>query len=240
MENRQKIDCLKSRFSLYSEDLGIDLRQPDGRFKWFLASLLFGARIDEEIAANTYMAFQKAGLDSLEKIMDAGWNELVLVLDKGGHRRYDFSTATKLLRIMEDLIEKYGPSEHPLEELRRRSADTKDLARRLQEFKGIGPVTTQIFLRELREPWKVNPEISSRELKMVECLGLDINWERLDGDELARVETALVKLSLRYCRRKKCSECAAMEFCRDAREIKTQRATARTTEARRHKGLTKS
>ncbi len=215
MENKQKIDCLKSHFSLYSEDLGIDLWQPDGRFKWFLASLLFGARVDEGVAANSYMAFQKAGLDSPEKITAAGWDELVLVLDKGGYRRYDFSTATKLLHIMDELVERYSPSKYPLEELRRRSTDTKDLERRLQEFKGIGPVTTQIFLRELREPWKVNPEISSRELKMAECLGIDINRERLYGDELARVETALVKLSLRYCRRKKCSECMAMEFCRD-------------------------
>lgn len=239
MENGQKIDCLKSYFSLYSEDLGIDLRQPDGRFKWFLASLLFGARVDEGVAANTYMAFQKAGLDSLEKITAAGWDELVLILDKGGYRRYDFSTATKLLRVMEGLVERYGPSKYPLEELRRQSADTKDLERRLQEFKGIGPVTTQIFLRELREPWKVNPEVSSRELKMAEYLGLNINWERLDGDELARMESALVKLSLRYCRRKKCSECAAMEFCRNASEIKTQRATVGTAKARRHKGLSK-
>ncbi len=239
MENRQKIDCLKSRFSLYSEDLGIDLWQPDGRFKWFLACLLFGARVDEGIAADTYMAFLKAGLDSLEKIMDASWDELVLVLDKGGYWRYDFSTATKLLRVMRGLVEKYGPSKYPLEELRRQSADTKDLEQRLQEFKGIGPVTTQIFLRELREPWKVNPEISSRELKTAECLGLNIHWERLEGDELARVETALVKLSLRYCRRKKCSECAVMEFCRNAREIKTQKAASGATKTRRHKGLTK-
>jgi hypothetical protein len=51
MENRQKIDCLKAQFPLYSEDLGINLRDPDGRFRWFLASILFGARISERIAA---------------------------------------------------------------------------------------------------------------------------------------------------------------------------------------------
>lgn len=214
MENRQKIDCLKSHFTLYSEDLRIDLWQPDGRFRWFLASILFGARIDESVAANTYMAFQKAGLDSPEKILDAGWDELVLVLDKGGYRRYDFSTATKLLGIMEDLIEKYGPSNHPLEELRQRSADANDLDRRLQEFEGIGPVTAQIFLRELRIPWNMNPEISDRARKMAECLRIDLRG--LKGEELARVEAGLVKLSLRYCRRMRCLKCAAMEFCKEA------------------------
>jgi endonuclease III len=131
-------------------------------------------------------------------------------LDDGGYVRYDFSTATKLLRIMRDLKERYGS----LEELRRQSADTKDLGKRLQEFKGVGPVTAQIFLRELRAPWKVNPEISSRAREMAECLGIDL--EDLEGEELARVETALIKLNLRYCKKKMCSECAAMEFCRDA------------------------
>ncbi|HSD58532.1 MAG TPA: hypothetical protein VLB04_10150, partial [Methanotrichaceae archaeon] len=131
MENRQKIDCLKAQFPLYSEDLGINLREPDGRFRWFLASILFGARIGERIASKTYMAFQRAGLDSPEKILSAGWVGLVRVLDEGGYVRYDFSMATKLLEIMRDLKERYGS----LEELRRQSSDIKNLEKRLQEFK---------------------------------------------------------------------------------------------------------
>jgi endonuclease III len=206
----QKIDCLKAQFPLYSEDLEINLQEPDGRFRWFLASILFGARISERIAAKTYTAFQRAGLDRPEKIVAAGWNELVRVLDAGGYVRYDFSMATKLLEIVRELEDWYGS----LEELRRQSADTEDLERRLQEFKGIGPVTAQIFLRELRGPWKVNPGISTRAREMAKCL--NIGLEGLEGEELARVETALVKLSLRDCKRKMCSECAAMEFCRDA------------------------
>lgn len=205
----QKIDCLKAQFPLYSEDLEINLQEPDGRFRWFLASILFGARISERIAAKTYMVLQRAGLDSPEKIMAAGWNELVSILDKGGYVRYDFSTATKLLEIVRDLLDRYGS----LEELRRQSADAKDLERRLREFKGIGPVTAQIFLRELRGPWKISPRISSRAREMAQCLDMDLDG--LEGEELARVETALVKLSLRDCKRKGCPECAAMEFCRD-------------------------
>lgn len=48
---------------------------------------------------------------------------------------------------------------------------------------------------------------------MAQCLSMDL--EDLEGEGLARVETALVKLSLRYCKKKRCEECAAMEFCRD-------------------------
>lgn len=94
-ENRQKISCLKEQFPLYSEDLGIDLTVPEDRFRWFLASILFGARISEKIAARTYMALERAGLDSPENILSAGWDELVRILDEGGYVRYDFSTATK-------------------------------------------------------------------------------------------------------------------------------------------------
>lgn len=49
------------RSLLYSEELGIRLPQKDDReyFKWFLASLLFGARIPETIAKRTYRAFAR-------------------------------------------------------------------------------------------------------------------------------------------------------------------------------------
>ena len=41
---------------LYSEELGIQLRKGTDPecFKWFLASLLFGGRISETIAANIW------------------------------------------------------------------------------------------------------------------------------------------------------------------------------------------
>jgi hypothetical protein len=53
-----KIDRLLKLFPLYSEDLGIDLSTPSGRFSWFVASILFGARISEQIAAKTYQYFK--------------------------------------------------------------------------------------------------------------------------------------------------------------------------------------
>jgi endonuclease III-like uncharacterized protein len=91
----------------------------------------------------------------------------------GGYTRYDFSTATNLLNIMKELKEKYGN----LEKLHNQSISPKDLEKRLQEFKGVGPVTVNIFLRELRvtwknaklEPSKIATEVARRiELKDVE------------------------------------------------------------------------
>jgi len=202
-----KIDVLLANFPLYSEDLGIDLTNPSGRFKWFLASILFGARISEKIAANTYKTFERSGIDSLGNIITAGWDELVKMLDEGGYVRYDFSTATKLLDIMETLKDKYGS----LENLYSQASDTNDLERRLQEFKGIGAVTAQIFLRELRGVWQISPEVSSKAKSVAE--NLDINLQEFEVEKLLRVETALVKLDLKYCKRKKCVGCPMRNFC---------------------------
>src|SRR3974390_2336082 len=64
---------------LYSEELRIDLakRNDSVYFRWFLASLLFGARISETTAKNTYRSFVRHGLTSPEKIVQAGWDFLV-------------------------------------------------------------------------------------------------------------------------------------------------------------------
>lgn len=176
---------------LYSEDLGIDITKPSGRFKWFLASILFGARISEKIAMKTYKTFEKYGILSPEKIMEAGWDELVRILDEGGYVRYDFSTATKLLNTMKELKEKYGS----LEKLYASSRNTEELKSKLMEFKGIGEVTAQIFLRELRGVWKIDVPVSVKAAEM--AVRLNIALEEFEGEKLTRVEDALVKLYLR-------------------------------------------
>ena len=76
-----------ARAPLYSEELALDLssgREQD-LFLWFLASLLFGQRISEVIARNTYHSFVRHGLTSPRKILAAGWNYLVNpVMREGG------------------------------------------------------------------------------------------------------------------------------------------------------------
>src|SRR5512136_3175542 len=67
------------RSPLYSEELGIVLaRRSDAEyFRWFLASLLFGARISETTAKNTYRSFIRHGLSNPQEILKAGWDFLV-------------------------------------------------------------------------------------------------------------------------------------------------------------------
>ncbi len=141
---------------IFSEDLGINLKsgKEEELFKWFLACLLFGKPIQQEVAKRTYFEFEKEKILSPEVILKTGWDKLVEILDRGHYVRYDFSTATKLLEISKELKQRYGS----LGNLLRQSKNQRDLETRLQEFKGIGPVTTRIFLRELKnwpkDKWK--------------------------------------------------------------------------------------
>lgn len=129
-------------------DLGIDLssHRESEYFKWFLACLLFGKPIQQEVAKRTYAELVQEGLTNPDAILQAGWDRLVEVLDRGHYVRYDFSTATKLLDISKALKEQYGSLTHLL----RQSQSIEELSSRLQEFKGIGPKTADIFLRDMK------------------------------------------------------------------------------------------
>jgi len=139
-----------SQKKIYSTDLGIDLKsgREEELFKWFLACLLFGKPIQQEVARSTYLEFVRADLVTAERTLESGWDELVRVLDQGHYVRYDFSTATKLLDVCKMLKEKYGT----LTILINQSSSHKELGKRLLEFKGVGPKIVEIFLRELKRP----------------------------------------------------------------------------------------
>ena len=133
---------------IYAKELGIDLssKQEAEYFKWFLACLLFGKPIQQEVAKRTYFVFVNGGLTNPDAIIQAGWDKLVEILDKGHYVRFDYSTATKLLDVCRALKEKYGTITNLLKQVQ--SID--ELSSRLQEFKGIGQKTAEIFLRDIR------------------------------------------------------------------------------------------
>ena len=196
------------RLITYSQELGLDLETEEDRFKWFLASTLFAKRISSEVAKRTYREFEKEGIVTPESIIEAGWDKLVEVLDSGGYVRYDFSIASNLLEIAASLRKKYGS----LEVLYTQSKDSQDLEKRLLEFKGVGPTTVNIFLRELKAVWeKARPQISPLAKEVASKLGL--GQEKL---EFATVESALVRLNLEFCKRRKCSGCHVREECQEA------------------------
>lgn len=156
----------------YAKQLGIDLSGGDAAeiHKWFIAAMLFGARISERIAAQTYRKFEQADMLSARRIVDAGWDKLVAILDRGAYVRYDFKTATKLLEANRSLLHHY---QGDLNVLHGSAHDEADLEQRLRSLgKGIGGVTVNIFLRELRGIWsKADPAPSARAIEAAKALG---------------------------------------------------------------------
>ena len=196
------------KFPSYSSELGLNLKRPEDRFKWFLSSIRYAKRISSEIAKKTYRMFEEEGLLTIEAIINAGWDKLVEVLDSGGYVRYDFSTASKLLEIAKTLKKKYSS----LENLYSQARDDSDLEKKLIEFKGVGPTTVNIFLRELRPIWeKANPEPSNLALKVGKKLSLD-------KKEITYLESSLLRLSLEFCKKKRCSDCIVRDFCSEFKE----------------------
>jgi hypothetical protein len=129
---------------LYSEELGIDLAagSDDACFGRFLAGVLFGARISETTAKNTYRSFARHGLTRPNKIIDAGWDFLVYpVMREGGYVRYDGRKSTQILRDCEALVADYGSK---LRRVHEAAHDARDLEQRILGFYGVGLVTTNI------------------------------------------------------------------------------------------------
>jgi endonuclease III len=116
-------------------------------FCWLIASFLCGKRIQQEVAVSAYHAIVGTQrINSVEKMAAYSHRQLVTMLGEGRYVRYDESTATRLTALCRKLIDHYDGQ---VSELVQRSLDSKDLARRLQEFEGIGPKTSEIFMREV-------------------------------------------------------------------------------------------
>jgi len=200
-----KLKILLENFGqLYSEELGINIesKRKEEIFKWFLASLLFGARISETIAKRTYKTLEKYNLLAPEKILKAGWDFLVNpIMREGGYVRYDGKTSDELLKTSKAILKKYDGD---LNKLHREAKDSKDLEIKLQELYSVGPITSRIFLRELRGVWrKADPKLgkyvclAAKKLKTPSTLeGLKSYWQKhkLKGYDFRHLEVALLRV----------------------------------------------
>lgn len=213
----------------YSEMLGIELEsgREEEVFKWFLASLLFGAPITEASAIKTYNCFQKHNVLNPKRILETGWDGLVRILDEGGYTRYDFKTADKLLMVMQNLMEKYRGK---LTKIHEKASSPQALEAELKTLgKGVGEVTVNIFLRELRGVWeKAKPNPSSLVILAAKNLGIlddEAPQEALQRLEkfwaensvaqksFANFESALLRLGKDFCRKRKCASCPVRSNC---------------------------
>jgi endonuclease III len=227
---RKTVEALLEKLGKrYSRVLGINLNsgKDDEIFKWFLASVLFGAPITETSVIKTYKCFQKYDVLTPKRIVETGWEGLVRILDEGSYTRYDFKTADKLLEVIGNLMQEYNGS---LNLLHCKASNAKDLENKLKDLeKGIGDVTVSIFLRELREVWeKAKPNPTSLVVSAAKNLGIVENetdetalkqledfWakNKVAGQSFINFETALLRLGKNFCRKRKCGSCPVKRDC---------------------------
>jgi hypothetical protein len=196
-------------------------------FKWFLASILLGLRIDEDIAAiNTYREFERAGVLSVKAVIGTGRRGLVAILNQSGYIKHNHKIATRLLKATEELEEKYGGDFNRLHFFARGGRDLENKLRNLGN--GIGKITAKIFLRGLRDIWdKVELPLSKPALLAAINLGLTHSidasvaleelkaiWEQ-EGIRLSDLEAGLVKLDKNYCSQNKCPICPVRLECKN-------------------------
>lgn len=217
---RQLVEELGGRFST---EIGIAVDQGGREVeRWFLAATLFGTRISVPIVERTYRVLDEAGVRTIADVPGRTWDELVSLLDAGGYVRYDFRTATRLQALATVVGDRYGGR---IGTLGAAAREPSELEAALDALPGWGPVTVQLFLRELRGVWPAaNPPLDERAAWAARHLGLtgratpSITRVR-DAADAAQVdprdiEAALVRCALAHRCRKGCpggTRCAALD-----------------------------
>lgn len=132
--------------TITADDLGLRVERKERElFKWFLASYLFGKRIQQSIARQTWEVFMKHGIDSPKKIAEHSREQIVHLLGEGNYRRYDESTAQNMIDMARTLIREHHGN---LLNMYDACKSDNEFIGKLQKLKGVGPKTAEIFMRE--------------------------------------------------------------------------------------------
>lgn len=199
-------DFVKIQGQPYSSMLGINLesKRNEDILRWFLASILYSKPIRERSATRTYQRFDGHGITTAQRIVTAGWDRLVSILDEGGYTRYDFSTADKLLAVFGNLEKLYDGD---LNRLYEASANAAELEANLKKLgKGIGSTTVSIFLRDMTPIWsKAEPRPTPLVTMALRRLGIiDLRqYAKKHRIDAVRLETALVRYSKNFLKKGK-------------------------------------
>jgi len=127
-------------------DLGIDTTTDRGLFDWLLASLLFGRPVPQQAAASVFRKFKEDGWDTPDHFTADDHHPLWHELWEGDYHRTSSGMSEELRDAMRSLIADYDGS---VARLVRTASTREEIRQRLQRFKGVGPKTTEIFLREV-------------------------------------------------------------------------------------------
>ena len=193
----------------YSAELGIDVDAGDAEVeRWFLAATLFGTRIAAAVAERTFGVLSRAGLARIGQARHIPVEDLIAYLDEGGYTRYDFRTADRLQALSEVIGERYGGQAAVIGQM---FTTYPELRQALDVLPGWGPVTIELFLRELRGVWPgAQPPLDQRAASGASHLGL-LGPAQPDFPRLAQLaaechldprdlESGLVRLTLAHRR----------------------------------------
>lgn len=202
MQKSELVICLLDRHGrTFASEVGVDLsgNTPSPLFRWLCAALLLSARISHDTALNAAQALADAGLTTAAQMVKSSWEDRVAVLNNAGYARYDESTARMLGETAERVQEEYGGD---LRKMREKAGQDPDAQRAaLKEFKGIGEVGADIFLREMQAVWPEHyPFADEKALKAAKRLGLPDTVDGLAGlvdrEDFPRLLAALVRADL--------------------------------------------
>ena len=112
----------------------------------------------------------EAGLARIGQARHIPTEGLIACLDEGGYTRYDFRTADRLQALSEVIGEHYGGQAAVIGQT---FTTYPELRQALDVLPGWGPVTIELFLRELRGVWPgAQPPLDQRAAGGASHLGL--------------------------------------------------------------------
>lgn len=195
------VETLLRQFGQTSaEQAGIRLAdKPAPLYQLLVLATLLSARISADIAVQAAKELFAAGYGTPERMRQATWQDRVDALGRGGYRRYDERTATMLGEAAGLLVERWQGDLRTLRD--EASRDPKRIRKLLTEFKGMGPVGADIFLREVQAVWPdVAPYADRRVTQGAKKVGLPPSADELSElvgspRELARLTSALIQVS---------------------------------------------
>jgi endonuclease III len=180
----------------FADEAGIGLKDtPSPLWQLLVLSILLSSRISAELAVRAAREVTKA-FRTPQAMVDATEHQVWEALDRGDYLRKD-RTASMLKDAAQHCVDRWDGD---LRTLRDTATGVDDMAELLREFKGIGEVGAEVFLREVQAVWDIGPYAGARALDRAAAEGLPEDAEELAGlvdrADVPRLMAALVRTGL--------------------------------------------
>ncbi len=184
----------------FAEEAGFDVAKgtPAPLFGLLVLSLLLSSRIQARLAVQAAVELRKARLTSAKALAEADAHDVWAALDRGDYLRKE-RTTSMLQDAARHGVERWGGD---LRKLRAEAGGSAERAAELlEEFKGIGDVGAEVFLREVQVAWEeLQPFVGSRAVAAAKDEGLPADAAKLarlvEPEDVARLSAALVRSGL--------------------------------------------